>query len=156
MTFASGSKIADFDTQVDLDNTTAAIAINGFSLASDLNVYTNTANALTAAFVFRCTFGSAPTANSGIVLLAQQLNIDPVDTGVADQPFPSLSYLHDIIASVPVLDSTSIQLNTYGGALLRGVKANQEFQFVIWNRTNQIIPAGWTLLPTPTAEGVEP
>ena len=159
MAFTSGSRNSDFDTQLNLNDpsTTIAIADNGFSIAADLDVYTNTVNARTASFAFRCNYtGGFADENSGIVIFAQQLNIDPADTGTADQPYPSLSYLHDSIASVPLLNSTGVQLNTYGGAPLRGVKAVQEYQFVIWNRSGEIIPSGWTLFITPTAVGVVP
>ena len=155
MAFASGSRIADFDTQADLSDSSTAIAIDGFSLSSDSLTFTNTVNAKTAALVFRCNYAVAPDINSTIVVFAQQLNIDPIDTGTADQSTPSLSYLHDAVASIPVLDSTGTQLSSFD-IDLRNVKSGQEYQFYIWNRTGQIIPAGWSLFLTPKATGVNP
>jgi len=155
MAFASGSRITDYDTQEDLSDSSAAVADNAFSLASDSLTYTNTVNARTATIVFRCNYSVAPDPNSTIIVFAQQLDIDPVDTGVADQETPSLTYLHDEVASIPVLDSTSVQLSTVK-IDLRNVVSGQEYQFYIWNRTGQIIPAGWSLFITPTAVGVVP
>ncbi len=152
MAFASGSRITDFDTQLDLSDSSAAIADNAFSLASDSLIFTNTFNARNASLIFRCNYSVAPDINSSVIIFAQQL---AVDGAAADQAVPSLAYLHDEVASIPVNNSTSVQL---GSAVidLRNINPGQEFQFYVWNRTGQSIPAGWSLFLTPTAVGVVP
>ena len=152
MAFPSGSRIQVFDTLENLDDTSSAVADDAFSVAGDLLVFTNTFDGPTSATVFSPTYSIAPDTNSSVLLFAQALNIDG---GTGDAPTPSKDYLHDLVGSIPVVDITSIQHNKYA-IILEGVKSAQEYQFYIWNRTGQSIPAGWTIRITPTAIGIVP
>lgn len=153
MVFQVGSKIDDFSGQVDLNTvlTSAAVADNDFSVAGDLDIFTNSDSARTSEIVLSCSFVGVPNTHSSILVFVQQLNIDG---GTGDQPVPNSGYLHDLVASIPVNGATGLQLVT-SAIKMRNVKANQPYQFYIWNRTGQTISAAWTILVTPTAEGTK-
>jgi hypothetical protein len=110
-----------------------------YSVAADGGGYPD------AVFVLGVTFGTAPTENTTIVLLARPLNV----LGTADCEAPengATTYKGRFIGSFVLNNVTTLQ---YPAPILaQDVPA--EAEYYLWNNaTGQTISAGWTLTVTP-------
>lgn len=148
MAIASGAAIDFFGTKDDLDNTSSAVSDGAFSVAADLDEWTNDDDALFSSFMFEGTFAVAPAADGVVNLYGQLLNID----GTNDAPVTDANYKHDLIGIFHVDAVTSAQFIT-AIVQLKNDKTSQEYQFFIGNESGQSLSAGWIVHPTPKAVG---
>ena len=148
MTIGTDDAIDKFGTQDPLDDTSASVADDTFSVVGDLVAWVNDDDAGAASAVLECTFSVAPDANSSVALFAQ-LN-DLVST--SDQLAPTANFQHVYLTSFPVKDVTSAQFIPQVISLPNNI-TSQSYNFFIQNNAGQTISAGWDLHITPKSIG---
>lgn len=150
MAISTDSFIEFFGTQDALDNTTSAVANNAMSAGTtDLNAWTNDDDAEYAAFTLEVTFGTSPTAGTGIDLYCALQDV----VSTSDARPPTTTHLHYYLGTFPVEASTSAQFITIE-AKLPNVATSQVYHFYLHNNgTGQSMSAGWDLHVTPKAKG---
>lgn len=150
MAIGTDSLIDFFGTLDDLDSSSAAVTNTSFSVAGDLATWTNDDDATEAFLVGLFTFGTNPTAGSIINVYLQPLDI--ADT-TKDQDAPSATNPRFLVASFPMVATTSEQVHAERIRLPNG-KTSQEYQPWIYNvNTGQTLSAGWSLQITPITPG---
>ena len=122
-----------------------------FSVAGDLNVFTNDDDAPFAAFVFEGDFASAPNADTVVELYAQMLNI----VGGSDEEVPDANHLTGFIGTFGLNDVATNQFKQIVAKLPNG-KASAEYQFFIRNQSGFSLDAGWNIHVTTVAIGPHP
>ena len=146
MAITTGAAIEEFGTQTAVITTAGAVNNTSFSLNTDATTFTNSDDALTAAFVFKGTFSVSPTASSSIDLYAQLLNIQ----GTNDTPEPSATLFDQYMGSFQLDVTTSEQTLGFVGSL-PNIKAGQEYNFFIQNKSGQTLSAAANVYITTTA-----
>lgn len=117
------------------NNAIAQADDGGYSIASDGAYYPD------AKFVLSCTFGTAPTENTGLILCARPIDIDSTN----DAEVPETTRLGVIIGTFIVNNVTTTQ---YIELLARDVPWNANY-YLFNNATGQTVSSGWTLKVTP-------
>ena len=137
-------------TQKTLMSAGASIANNAIGTATTANydAVVDGAGFPDAEFVLGVTFTVAPTENSVIVLLAQQLDID----GTNDADVPETTRLGRVIGSFVVNNTTTTQ---YIPLFARDLPLLATY-YLYNNATGQAISANWTLKVTPRSYKAAP
>ncbi len=149
MAIGTDAAVEFFGTQDDLDSTSALVASNGFSIATDLVTWTNDDDAPQASIILELTMNVAAADNSGVNLYFRALNVE----GTNDDSVPEAEYQHTFIGFFPVLNGiTSLQRSTKRIAL-PNFETSSEWEVYIENKTGQQIDAGWTVFVTPITIG---
>lgn len=142
--------IVVYGTPLTLEASGASISNNNVAqaVAATYNVSTNGGGYPDALFVLSCTFGTAPTENTAVVLLARPINIDstndsePPENGAA-------TFKGRYIGAFTLNNVTTAQ---YISLVAYDLPA--EAEYYIWNNaTGQTLSAGWTLKITPRTYG---
>ncbi len=139
----AGEVIRVFGTQKTLEANGGSIASAAIGQANDASYSTASdgANYPDGEFVLSFAFGTAPTENGSLVLVARVLNID----GTNDAEAPEASRPDRYIGSFVVNNVTSTQY-----AALFAYDLPREADYYILNTgTGQTLSAGWTLKVTP-------
>lgn len=148
MTIGTDAAIEFFGAQVPLDDTTTAVAIDAFSISSDLLVWVNDDDAPQASVVLLADFSIAPNASSSINLYLRPLNIQSTN----DQDVPNANFKHVFVGSFPLNDVTTAQYINIQISLPNNQTA-QDYEFYVENKSGQILPAGWDIFVTPKTIG---
>lgn len=151
MAISTDSAIEFFGAQDSLDNSSAAVNDNTFSVAGDLNQWTNDDDALYAYVILEVDYSSAPTANSVINMYVRPINI----VGTSDAEVPDANYQHVFVGAFPVNDVTTVQFIPKQ-IKLENSATSSVYEFYIENQTGQQIQAGWDIHITPKAVGPHP
>ena len=150
MAIGTNAAVWFFGTQDDLDSTSALVADNGFSIASDLATWVNDDDATHVSVIVELTMNVAADDNSGVNLYIRALNVD----GTNDDSVPEAEYRHTFLGFFPVLNGiTTIQRSTQAPIALPIFETSSEWEFYLENKTGQEIDAGWTVFVTPLALG---
>ena len=149
MALSAGSAIEVFDTTTDVSNTSAAVNATTYSVVGDITAFTNSDEAALFSAILECKFTTTqPADDDTITLYARPINILTTN----DAPVPSAEYRHTYIGDFPIDDATAADTLMYlplAGLKFPNVKANTEFEFYIYNNTDQTITSGWKLHITP-------
>ena len=148
MAISTGAAVEFFGSQTTLNNTTAAVSNNAFSVAGDVNSWANTDDAPQASMILLANFSVAPDANSSINLYAKLDNIE----GTNDQDIPDANFQHTYLGSFPLNDVTTAQYINIGISLPNTV-TSQDYIFYIENKSGQSLPLAWDLFITPKTIG---
>lgn len=140
MAIDTDSAIEFFGTPVSLDSSSASVASAAFSIAGDLNDFTNTDDAPQASVVLEATFSVAPDVNSSVALFGRLDNIQ----GGNDQDDPSANYQHVFLGRFLVKNITSNQFIPIIISLPNNA-SSQIYRFFIQNNAGQAISAGWDI-----------
>jgi len=105
MAIGTNDFIEKFGTQDSLDSTSGSVANTVFSVAGDLDVFTNVDDAPFAAIVFEGDFALAPDANSVVELYAQMLNI----ISTSDEEVPDANNLSGLLGTFGLNDVATAQ-----------------------------------------------
>lgn len=142
----AGEAIVKWGTQKTLEANGTGVGSGGFVQADDASysVVADGAGYPDAEFVLACTFGTAPTENGVVSLLARPLNID----GTADADAPEFSRQVQFIGNFIVNNVTTTQY-----LWLIGYDLPKEADYYLANNAGQMIAAGWTLKVTPRTLG---
>lgn len=151
MAIDAGNSIHFFGAQDSLGTSSATVADDSFSIASDLSTWTNDDDAAMASIAAFFDYAVAPDSNSFISLYVRPLSIDTTN----DQEIPTATFQHTYVGSFSVSDVTTNQYSLIHIALPNNV-TSQQYEFYIHNQTGQTIQAGWDLHVTPLAFGAAP
>ena len=146
MAISTGAAVEEFGTQTAVITTAGTVSGTAITPSSDSTTFTNTDNAVSAAFVFVGSYTVAPDLNSSVDLYAQLLDVQSTNDTVE----PTATYLNQYISSFPLIDATGSQtLSIIAG--LPNVKAAQQYNFFIVNNAGQTLSAGANVYITDTA-----
>lgn len=144
MSISTGSVVEVFDTtQIEITNTPANVADSSFSIQSDITVWTNTDNTMTATMVLKATFPVAATS-SIVRLYARPLNL--VSTNSA--PIPKSTYPYREIGMFHVDTSTTATQYVDIQVRLPNHDDAAQFEFYIKNNTGKTM-SSWGLYIRP-------
>lgn len=149
MAIGTDSLIEFFGTQDDVTNASnSTIAANAYSVAGDIDSWTNDDDAPEAAFVLGYVAGSAPTAGGYVALYARLENIDSTnDEAVPTASDESAHFLGTF--KIPNATSSYVSLR----AVLPNTYSSQVYEFYLLNNTDQTMSNTWTLKVTPVTSG---
>lgn len=149
MTIGTDALIDFFGTQDDVTNASnSAVAADAYSVAADIDDWTNDDDAPEAAFVLHYTAASAPTAGGYVALYATLKNIDSTnDESVPTASDQSAHFLG--VFKVPNSTSSYVALR----AALPNTYTSQVYEFYVLNKTDQSMTDTWTLKVTPISPG---
>lgn len=148
MAIGTDAAIEFFGTQDTLGTSSATVADDAFSIATDLSTWTNDDDAPMASVTALIDFSVAPDTNSSVNLYLRLLNT--VTTN--DSDVPDANFQHKYVGSFPMNDVTTNQYVTLDIMLPNG-KTSQEYEFYIENKTGQTIQASWDIYVTPKTIG---
>lgn len=148
MAIGTDAAVEYFGTQDTLGTSSATVADNAFSIASDLSTWTNDDDAPMASVTALIDFSVAPDANSSVNLYLRLLNTQSTN----DSDVPDANFQHKYVGSFPMNDVTTNQYITIDIALPNG-KTSQEYEFYIENKAGQTIQASWDIYVTPKTIG---
>ena len=152
MTIAENSTIEFFGTQDDVTNASnSTIAANVYSVAGDIDDWTNDDDAPEAAAVLHYTSTSAPTAGGYVALYGILKNIDSTN----DESVPTATdESAKLFGSFKIPNATS----TYESIriFLPNTVTSQVYEFYLLNKTDQTMLDTWTLKITPLTVGPHP
>lgn len=136
----AGEVIKDYGSWVTLESSGASIANNAFAQADDasFDLAADGGNRPDLEFEIEFTFGIAPTANTALVLHAQDLDLFG---GTDDMRSPSANYLAGAVASVLVENTTNTQRKRF-------YVQNAPTKAAYWLQnagTTQTLSSGWKL-----------
>lgn len=139
----AGEVIRTFGTPKTLEASGASIASGAIGQANDASYSTSSdgANFPDAEFVLSFAFGTAPTENGSLVLVARLLNIDSTN----DAEAPEATRTDRFIGSFVVNNVTTTQ---YAALFARNVPREADY-YILNTGTGQTLSAGWTLKVTP-------
>lgn len=147
MPISTNDAVVKYGTEKTLEASGASIANNAIVLADDASydIEVDGGGAPDGEFVLTAAYGTAPTVNTTLDLIARELNI----SGANHAPASTATYRQRFIASFVVFNQTATQyLKAYGWNLPK--LANY---YIYNNATGQTVSAGWTLKVTPRALG---
>ena len=147
MAITTGAAVEEFGTQTTVITTGSTVNTDSPSLIGDATSFTNTANAVSANFVFTGSFGVAPDVDGTIDLYAQLLDVD----GTNDTVIPSASYENIYLGLFPLQSDASGSQTLSLVTGLPNAKSSQEYNFFIINRAGQNLTSGATVKITDTA-----
>lgn len=141
----AGEVIRVFGTQKTLEASGSSIASAAIGQANDATYSTSAdgANYPDAEFVVSFAFGTAPTENGTLALIAQTLDID----GTSDAEVPEATRADRYIGSFLVNNVTTTQ---FAALFARNVPRVASY-YLLNTGTGQTVSAGWTLKVTPMA-----
>lgn len=148
MPISTNAAIEFFGSQTTLNNTTAAVANDAFSVAGDVNSWSNVDDAPQASMTLLANFSVAPDANSSINLYAKLDNIE----GTNDQDVPDANFQHTYLGSFPLNNATTAQYINISISL-PNTYTSQAYIFYVENKSGQSLPIGWDLFITPKTLG---
>lgn len=148
MAIATNDAIVKFGTQDTLGNSSASVADAAFSIASDLNTWTNDDDAPMASVTALLDWAVTPDTTGAIHLYAQMLNVQSTNDGEV----PDATHQHVYLGSFPVNNVTTNQYITIDVSLPNAY-TSQVYQFFIENVTGQTLQAGWDIYITPKTIG---
>lgn len=148
MAIATDSAIEFFGTQDTLGTSSAAVANDAFSIASDLSTWVNDDDAPTASVILLANFSSTPTVNTVINLYLRLLDVESTNDG----DVPDANFQHVYVGSFPLNDVTTAQYISITIGLPNNV-TSQNYEFYVENKSDQSLPAGWDLFVTPKTIG---
>lgn len=139
----AGEVIRAFGTQKTLEASGASIASGAIAQANDASYSTASdgANYPDAEFAVSFAFGTAPTENGTLTLIARTLNID----GTNDAEAPEATRADRYIGSFVVNNVTTTQ---YAVLFARNVPREADY-YLLNTGTGQTLSSGWTLKVTP-------
>ena len=139
----SGEAIVAVGTPKTLEANGASTANNVVTQANDATygIVADGASFPDAKFVFSGAFGTAPTENSSITLLARPINISSTN----DAEVPETTRGTRFIGAFVLNNVTTTQ---YIELIARDVPWEAEY-YIFNNTTGQTLSAGWTLVVTP-------
>lgn len=144
MAIGTNSTIEVFGTQDTLGTSSAAVANDAFSIASDLSTWVNDDDSPTASVVLLANFAVAPTANTVINLFLRPLAVQSTN----DSTVPDANFQDVYVGSFPLNDSTVAQYISKVISL-PNTKTSQNYEFYVENKSGQSLPAGWDIYVTP-------
>lgn len=149
----SGESIVVRGTTKTLESNGASIANNAIGLADDqsYDMDADGAGFPDVEFVLVCTYGTAPTENAVISLMARPLDID----GTSDADVPEVSRPNLPIGSFSVNNVITTQTILINGGYAQDVPKKADY-YLLNNGTGQSISAGWKLLATPRTRKAAP
>lgn len=148
MAIGTGALVEFFGTQDTLGTSSAAVANDAFSIASDLSTWTNDDDAPQASVTLLANFSVAPTANTVINLYLRPLDIQSTN----DQDVPDANFAHIYAGSFPLNDVTTAQYIKIDISLPNSY-TSQQYEFYVENKSGQSLPAGWDIYVTPKTYG---
>jgi hypothetical protein len=148
MAISTDAAIEFFGTQDTLGTTSAAVAVDAFSIAGDLSTWTNDDDAPQASVVLLANFSGAPDANSSINLYLRLLDLQSTN----DQDVPDANFQHVYVGSFPLNDTTAAQYIPISITLPNNV-TSQQYEVYVENKSGQSLPAGWDIYITPKTIG---
>ena len=154
MTISTNATIFFDGTQDPLDDgTTSTIAADAFSVAADVQTWTNDDDAPLGSFVLECQFNTTMPTVGGIDLFAHLLNIRSTsEPGVPDTSNLTL-YIGSFVIDFGVANDVNF-FSEISLAQLPTHKSSQEIDFYLRNRgTGQTMGQDWNLWVTPIAQG---
>lgn len=142
----AGEAIVKWGTQKTLEANGTGVGNGGIVQADDASysLVADGASYPDAEFVLACTFGTAPTENGTVALIARPLNID----GTADADAPEFSRQVQFIGNFIVNNVTTTQY-----LWLIGYDLPKEANYWLANNAGQSIASTWTLKVTPRTIG---
>jgi hypothetical protein len=151
MAIGTDAAIDFFGTQDTLGTSSASVADDAFSIASDLSTWDNDDDAKEASVtgLFNWTT-TAPDANSVNNLYLRLLNVQSTN----DNQVPDANFQHRYVGSFPLNDVTGAQYVTIDISLPNAYTAT-DYEFYIENKSGstEALPAGWDIFVTPKAVG---
>lgn len=151
MAIGQDSAIHIFGTQDTIGTSSAAVADDAFSIASDLSTWVNDDDAPMASVILECNFGTAPDVNSGINLYLRHIDIE----GTNDATIPDANFQHFYVGSFPLDNNANAQWIPIEIAL-PNVETSQNYEFYVENKSGQSLPLGWDIHVTPKTIGPHP
>ena len=148
MTIGTDAAVEFFGDQDTLGTSSAAVANDGYSIASDLSTWINGDDAPVATVVLLANFTVAPSANTSINLYLRLLDI----SGTNDGDVPDANFQHTYVGSFPLNDVTTAQYIPIVISL-PNVVASQQYEFYVENQSGQSLPAGWDITVGPKTVG---
>ena len=153
MTIGSNDFITKFGTQDEVtDGSNSTVTAGSYSVVGDLDAtpaWTNDDDAISANFVLKAAFATAPSAGESIALYARPMNIQSAN----DAATPDTNH-QDIYLGKFIVDAvTSTEYYPLSLVELPQFVTSQQLEFYIKNNTAQTLSANWQLWVTPTAEG---
>ncbi len=148
MAIGADTAVEFFGTQDALDSTSGTVADTVFSVAGDLNTWTNDDDAPMASITAELDWATAPAVNSVVNLYAAAQDV----VSTSDGEVPDANHRHIYIGTFPINDVTTPQFITIDVAL-PNYKTSSVYQFYIENQTGQTIQAGWDIHVTPKTIG---
>jgi hypothetical protein len=148
MAISTGAAIEFFGTQDTIGTSSAAVANDAFSIASDLSTWTNDDDSPQASVIILANFSVAPTANSSLNLYLRPLDIQSTN----DQDVPDANFQQTYVGSFPLNDVTTAQYINIQISLPNN-QTSQGYEFYIENKSGQSLPAGWDIYVTPKTLG---
>jgi hypothetical protein len=135
----SGEAIKDYGSWVTLEASGASIANNAFGQADDagFSLVTDGGGRPHLEFELSWAHATAPTANTSIVVFAQDLNFN----GTPDAQAPSANHLRRVVGSALEANVTATQ---YARFNVMNAPADASY-WLQNNGTTQTISSGWTL-----------
>ncbi len=149
MAIGTNDLIDKFGTQDDVTNAAnGAVAASAYSVAGDIDLWTNTDDAPEAAFVLHYTAASAPTAGRAVSLYATLHDID----GTNDESVPTASDESAHLLGnfyIPAATDSYISIR----ATLPNTYTSQVYRFFLKNGTDVSMTDTWGLKVTPVTVG---
>ena len=155
MAIAVNDAIHKFGTQVDLSagTTPGAVASNVFSVAADLDTFTNVDDAPMASITFEMEVDVNAADNSGCYMYFRALNV----VSTRDDEIPKATYRHSPIAFFPALNGTLALQRSTVVVPLPNYKTSSVWEVYIENKTEQAITTStWSVFITPISIGAHP
>ena len=149
MAISTNSLIEFFGTQDDVTNASnSTVAAGAYSVAADIDDWTNDDDAPEAAAVLHYAAASSPTAGGSVGLYAILKNID--STNDESVPTASDESAH-LLGVFKIPNATS----SYIAARIRlpNTSTSQVYEFYLKNNTDQTMSNTWTLKVTPVTVG---
>ena len=152
MTITTGDRVDKFGTLGDLDSTSAAVNDGSYSVAGDLNTWTNSDDARSANVALRWQFPSGTfDSNPYVELHARRIDY----TGTMDEEVPSDDYRGALVgrfrldaglaATTNSVSMTNIDLNNF--------KPAQVYEFYTKVVAGVQMSAGWKVEIMPLTDG---
>ena len=155
MAISANDAVWMFGTADDLSTTatTATVLTTAYSVASDLDEWTNDDDAPMAAFLLEVDdWSGAPTAGETIDLYVSLVSVN----GANDEPVVDASYAGHYLGSFVVDAASAAQYLVLSSTGLPTLATSQEFQFYIYNGTSVTMGSTtekWRLKVTPMSYG---
>lgn len=153
MAIGTNAAIEFFGTEdtVSAGGGTSAVSSGAFSASGDATSWTNDDDAPNAIAQLEVAFTTAPTANRAIHLFARLLNVNSTN----DEPQPDASYFKHYLGifKVDAVGSSTTQYLVSGDFKLPNKVTSQEYEFYLFNDTDQSMNASWVLKITPKTIG---
>lgn len=153
MTIGTDDVVLKSDAIVDLASSSGTVANDVFSVAGDEAQWTNSVEAPLMSLMLECTFATAPTTNTNVLLYFRKMSID----GSNHAQVPDDDFQETYITAFPLENINTIQRVMIGPLAVPNYKDDSVFELYIKNNgTGQTMSAGWRIEVTPHAHGAKP